>query len=283
MKRLYFFGLLFVISILVSSCGHRKTSSDTRYYPSISWETLKIVSLLNTIDQHFEPGVHEHIVLRPQENPTLVNYRRKKSTSYYIRKPFRPRRVQRYYTWDHVHNVMVYGPNIDQQISVSGFGDTVSINTGIPLKYSPFGYLNIGNTAGLPYSIRPGAALHINNAFYPKSVGFGDGGSRTAPISLAYFPEGEFMGFIPGYTVTQGGLNHIPRLKKNNGGVLTSLDNLKERLQVSGGLDHIKGIDGVISGFIEHGNYRYGEFTLNNLFAEESEATYEIFDPPHPI
>ncbi len=282
MKRLLFLALM-VSASLVTACGHRRTSTDIRHYPTISWETLKIVSLLNTIDQHFDAGVHEHIVLRPEEDPTLVNYHRKKDTSFYIKKPFRPRRVRRYYTWDHVHNVMVYGPNIDEQISVSGFGDTVSINTGVPLKYSPFGYANVSNTLGLPYSIKPGASLYIDNSFYPKTIGFGDGAARTAPISLAYFPEGEFSGLIPGYTVTQGGLNHVLRLKTNSGGALVPLNNLKERLKIYGGLDHVKGVDGVLSGFIEHDKLRYGTFTITNLFANESELTYEVYLTPQPI
>ena len=282
MKKLGSIILVILIAVQFTACLNKNHKRRvTGAYPSLQWESLKLISVINTIDQHFTPGIYRHIVMRPFVVPTgqTVN----KSSAYrFIPLNFNQifTRIDRtHHTIYHANGIEVTGPNIDQTIAVSCCNNMVGLDTGTPLQYSPYLYWNTPNPTGVPYSLKAGGSIYVEGIFFPASVGFGDSETKTAPLSLAYYPSGEFMGFVPGYTVTHGGFNHILRLIKKVNNQTQTIDDLNQRLKFHGRIDH-NDVFGTINGFIEHGQYRYGTFKISNIFSPESGLTYEIFSVP---
>src|SRR3989338_3769530 len=284
MKKNYFLIFILVFSfVLQQGCG-RSWRKHHHYFPSLEWSTLKLMSFINAVDQHFDPGLHEHVVLRPQQ---MLHGTDRDHHSWWgnwtWRKPLKFGGGVRYH---HAYSnvIEIFGPDIEKQVTVSCCSNVLGINTGIPLKYSPFQYVYTPNPLNLLYSILSGGSIYYQNVYYPGSIGFGDParGVKSAPLSLGYFPGGEFMGLIPGYTVTHQGLNHILRLVELVNGQQQPLNDLSQRIRVFGGPDHTKGNLGVLSGFIEdeEGVFRFGKFTIYNIHAAESEAEYEIYQTP---
>ncbi len=290
MKR---FILILVMASLIPFVGCSKKTKREHFYPSTGFYALKLYAMLNAMDQNFSPNVgsvYSGIKLNQLEVEHWYHHEKGNHTDY-------PERHQ----WGHARVVEVTGTALRERLSVAALPIEFHYGHDYPLRDGPqkvsfrrLALLNTQNSYSLGavhmnplpspiqdhvfFTVATGSlpalnATITNGVAYPFSIGLTN---PTAPLVLAFYPEGAFEGYIPSYAVNnQGGAD--TRISKLVNGVPVLTTDLTARIKLYG--SYTSSIDKV-TGVIEQDYYQYGTFSIQDLRSTESTLSFEIFGTP---
>ncbi|MBI2608145.1 MAG: hypothetical protein HYW47_00915 [Deltaproteobacteria bacterium] len=113
-------------------------------------------------------------------------------------------------------------------------------------------------------------ATVTKGVFYSHTIGFTE---PTAPVTLAYYPNGPFQGTIPSYTVDSL-KTPVTRILDSNGQLYTDT---AARMIVDGAVDSV---NNEVVAVIEFGSYQYGRFFIRNLNQATSMLELNLLSTP---
>jgi len=273
-------GTIFLISLGFLGCDdwfHAKRRKHY-HYPVTGQYGLKILGALNYIHENFIFGESRDVTLNYSEQNHFTH--KHGGSSFVIRnRTSNPPEYEYYY----FRSVVVNSPfqtlsvaaavgSATSQQDPEGL-DVISFDSFSIVADSIFTFTELEMTRPLPtpfdqhtFFTRSGRdhiveKTFLSGTFYPLSIGLNE--ASPSPISLAYYPQGDFVGFFPvGSAVADLSVEEK----------FLSSDKL---FLVCGGYDEDTD---TLEGAIELDGVRFGTFTITNLLSGESELIFELED-----